>query len=157
MIHATIIIASTRAANGVYEDRTGPVLREWLAARGYEVPAAVVVPDGPAVGKAIRAALDAGADFIVTSGGTGITPSDLTPEQTFPFITKELPGVAEAIRRKGCDNTPFAALSRGYAGMAGSTFIVNLPGSSGGVKDGIAVLDTLLDHLWDQRQGGGHE
>lgn len=154
---AHVIIASTRAAAGAYEDRTGPVVEAWLRGLGFEVLPKVVVADGPGVGEAIRAAVERGVDILVTSGGTGITPSDVTPEQTLPFLERELPGVAEAIRRKGCESTPFAALSRGVAGMVGRTFVVNLPGSRGGVNDGIAVLEPLLNHLFAQRDGGGHE
>lgn len=157
MTTARILIASTRAARGEYEDRTGPVLEAWLADRGIEVAAPVVVADGHEVGREIGRALAEAPDVLITSGGTGITPTDSTPEQTAPHLTRELPGIAEAIRRRGESATPAAILSRGLAGMAGSTLVVNLPGSPGGVRDGIAVLDPILDHLLDQRSGGGHD
>lgn len=154
-ISARVIIASTRAADGTYEDRTGPILTAWLDERGYAV-SRVVVPDGPQVGAEIQAALAAETDLVVTSGGTGITPSDVTPEQSAPYILTPMPGISEAIRRAGEAATPLSNMSRGLAGMNGRTLIVNLPGSRGGVRDGIAVLSPLLDHLWDQRDGGGH-
>ncbi|MDO5645715.1 MAG: bifunctional molybdenum cofactor biosynthesis protein MoaC/MoaB [Dermabacter sp.] len=154
-ISARVIIASTRAADGTYEDRTGPILTAWLDERGYAV-SRVVVPDGPKVGAEIQAALAARADLVLTSGGTGITPSDVTPEQSAPYILTPMPGISEAIRRAGEAATPLSNMSRGLAGMNGRTLIVNLPGSRGGVRDGIAVLSPLLDHLWDQRDGGGH-
>lgn len=154
---ARVIIASTRASDGTYEDRTGPKLVEWLEGRGLDEVAKVVVPDGPEVGRAIGRAIEDGVDVIITSGGTGISPTDVTPEQTAPYIEREMPGVLEAVRRIGAEKSPAAVLSRGTAGMAGRSFVVNLPGSRGGVKDGISVLDPILDHLLEQRDGGGHE
>lgn len=154
---ARIIIASTRAADGTYEDRTGPLLVSWLEGRGLDPVVREVVADGPEVGAAIRRGLDSGADVVVTTGGTGIGPADVTPEQTAPLIEREMPGVLEAVRRRGEAASPAALLSRGLAGMAGRCFVVNLPGSRGGVKDGIAVLDPILDHLLEQRDGAGHE
>lgn len=156
MIRAHVVIASTRAAEGTYQDRTGPLLRTWLQERGYEVAEVAVVHDGPAVGRAIGRALGDGADVVITSGGTGISPTDVTPEQTRPFLDRDLPGIPEAIRRAGAASTPLSVLTRGLAGMAGRAVVVNLPGSTGGVRDGIAVLDPLLDHLLEQRHGGGH-
>ncbi|CAM3944982.1 MogA/MoaB family molybdenum cofactor biosynthesis protein [Helcobacillus massiliensis] len=154
---AQVIIASTRAADGTYEDRTGPILTDWLTALGWTVPERVIVPDGPEVGEQIGRALQAGADVIITSGGTGISPSDVTPEQTAPYLERQLPGIPEAIRHRGLDNTPLAAISRGLAGLNGRTLIVNLPGSRGGVRDGMVVLEPMLAHLMEQRDGGGHE
>lgn len=152
---ARVVIASTRASDGTYEDRTGPVLVDWLRGRGLEVDKELV-SDGPEVGAAIARALEADTDVIITSGGTGVSPGDVTPEQTAPFIERAMPGVLEAVRRLGADSTPAAVLTRGLAGMAARSFLVNLPGSRGGVKDGITVLDPILDHLLEQRDGGGH-
>ena len=153
---ARVIVASNRAAKGVYEDKTGPVIVAWLAGRGYEVPAPVVVEDGDPVGVALRAALADGVAVVLTTGGTGISPTDRTPDVTRALLDHELPGVADAIRAAGLPKVPTAVLSRGVAGVAGRTLVVNLPGSSGGVKDGLGVLDGVLDHAVDQLAGGDH-
>ena len=155
---ARVIVASTRAATGVYDDRTGPVIADWLRQRGWADPMVQVVPDGDEVVAALQDAVESGADLVVTTGGTGVNPTDRTPEATLPLLERELPGVIEAIRRRGAESTPLAALTRGHAGIArGRSFVVNLPGSTGGVKDGLAVLDELLDHVIDQLHGGDHE
>lgn len=153
---ARIVIASTRASDGTYEDRTGPRLERWLCGRGLDPVEKQVVADGPEVGRALAAAIADGIDVVITSGGTGISPTDVTPEQTAPLIDREMPGILEAVRRRGESVKATALLSRGVAGMAGRSFVVNLPGSRGGVKDGIAVLDPILDHLLEQRDGGDH-
>ncbi|WP_410669767.1 molybdenum cofactor biosynthesis protein MoaE [Amycolatopsis sp. cmx-4-68] len=153
---ARVIVASNRAAKGVYEDKTGPVIVGWLAGRGYDVPAPVVVEDGDPVGVALRAALADGVAVVLTTGGTGISPTDRTPDVTRAVLDHELPGVADAIRAAGLPKVPTAVLSRGVAGVAGRTLVVNLPGSSGGVKDGLGVLDGILDHAVDQLAGGDH-
>ncbi|RSN25326.1 MogA/MoaB family molybdenum cofactor biosynthesis protein [Amycolatopsis roodepoortensis] len=153
---ARVIVASNRAAKGVYEDTTGPVITDWLAARGWDVPAPVVVEDGEPVGEALRDAVAAGVQVIVTTGGTGISPTDRTPDVTRAVLDYELPGVADAIRAAGLPKVPTAVLSRGVAGVAGRTLVVNLPGSRGGVKDGLGVLDGILDHAVDQLAGGDH-
>lgn len=153
---ARVIVASNRAAKGVYEDKTGPVIVAWLAGRGYDVPAPVVVEDGDPVGVALRAALADGVAVVLTTGGTGISPTDRTPDVTRGVLDHELPGVADAIRAAGLPKVPTAVLSRGVAGVAGRTLVVNLPGSSGGVKDGLSVLDGILDHAVDQLAGGDH-
>lgn len=157
MIRALAITISTRAAAGVYEDRSGPVLADLLRAAGCDVDGPVVVPDGPPVEFALRDGVAAGYDVIVTTGGTGLNPNDLTPEMTQLVLDREVPGIAEAIRAAGAaKGVPAAALSRGVAGQASGTLIVNLPGSTGGVRDGMAVLSVLLEHAIDQARGGDH-
>ena len=153
---ARVVVASNRAAAGVYPDRTGPVIVGWLAERGYQVPAPVVVGDGDPVAVAVKAAVDDGVDVLITTGGTGITPTDRTPEVTRSVLDLELPGLADAIRRAGLPAVPTAVLSRGLAGVARRTLVVNLPGSVGGVRDGLAVLDAVLDHAVQQLHGGDH-
>ncbi|OXM45926.1 molybdenum cofactor biosynthesis protein [Amycolatopsis thailandensis] len=153
---ARVIVASNRAAKGVYEDTTGPVITAWLAERGWDVPEPVVVEDGEPVGEALRDAVAARVQVIVTTGGTGISPTDRTPDVTRAVLDYELPGVADAIRAAGLPKVPTAVLSRGVAGVAGRTLVVNLPGSRGGVKDGLGVLDGILDHAVDQLAGGDH-
>ena len=156
MIRARVVVASNRAASGVYADTSGPLLVDGLRELGCEVPDPVVVPDGEPVTAALRDALTDGVDVVLTSGGTGITPTDRTPEATRAVLDYEVPGLAEAIRAAGRDKVPTAALSRGLAGVAGRTLIVNLPGSTGGAKDGLAVLGPLLGHAVEQIRGGDH-
>jgi molybdenum cofactor synthesis domain-containing protein len=156
-VKAVVVVASNRAASGVYEDTTGPLIVDALTEAGFDVEAPVVVPDGDPVEEAIRSAVAGGARAVLTTGGTGLTPTDLTPEATRPLLDREVPGVAEAIRAHGVANgVPTAALSRGLAGVSGSAFVVNLPGSRGGVKDGLAVVVPLLRHAVEQIVGSDH-
>ncbi|NMO54439.1 MogA/MoaB family molybdenum cofactor biosynthesis protein [Actinoplanes sp. TBRC 11911] len=157
MITARVIVASNRAAAGVYADTSGPRLVAGLRELGCAVEETpVVVPDGDPVAEALRRAVADRIDVVLTSGGTGVTPTDRTPEATRGLLDFEIPGIAEAIRAHSRDRVPAAALSRGLAGVAGHTLIVNLPGSTGGAKDGLAVLGPLLRHTIDQIRGGDH-
>jgi molybdenum cofactor synthesis domain-containing protein len=153
---ARVVVASNRAAAGIYADTSGPILVDGLRELGFEVGEPVVVPDGDPVEGALRDAVASGVAVVLTSGGTGINPTDRTPEATRAVIDYEIPGIAEAVRAYGAPKVPTAVLSRGIAGVAGRTLIVNLPGSRGGARDGMAVLAPLLDHAVEQVRGGDH-
>jgi molybdenum cofactor synthesis domain-containing protein len=157
VIRALAVTVSNRAAAGVYEDRSGPVLASLLGAAGCSVDGPVVVADGAPVEVVLRDAVASGFDVVVTTGGTGLTPLDLTPEMTRLVLDREIPGIGEALRAAGAAaGVPAAILSRGVAGVAGRTLIVNLPGSTGGVRDGMTVLASVLEHAVSQIHGGDH-
>lgn len=149
---ATVIVSSTAGARGERTDTTGPVIADWLTARGFEVAGPLVVADA-AIAAALRAAVAREPRVVVTTGGTGVSPTDETPEATRALLTRELPGIAEEIRRRGMQSTPTAGLSRALVGLAGQTLIANLPGSPGGVRDGLDVLGDVLEHVLDQVAG----
>jgi molybdenum cofactor synthesis domain-containing protein len=154
---ALVITISTRAAAGVYADQSGPIIVAALEDLGFAVAGPVLVPDGDAVGAALRNAVAAGHAVVITTGGTGLNPRDNTPEQTRGVVEREVPHLAAAIARYGADHgVPTAVLSRGVAGVVDRTLIVNLPGSSGGVRDGMAVLGPVLKHAVSQLAGGDH-
>ena len=154
---AVVITVSTRAAAGVYEDKSGPIIATALDDLGFDVLGPVVVSDGEPVGAALREAVMAGHAVVITAGGTGLNPRDHTPEQTRAVIEREIPQLAAAIARYGVDHgVPTAVLSRGLVGVADRTLIINLPGSSGGARDGMAVLAPILEHAISQIRGGDH-
>ena len=154
---AVVVTCSTRAAGGVYPDRGGPLLVEALRSWGFACGDPVVVPDGPLVEAALREAVAGGAAVVLTTGGTGLTPTDGTPEATRAVIDREVPGIAEAIRSAGVGaGVPTAMLSRGVAGLSGRTLIVNVPGSTGGVRDALQVIAPVLTHAVSQIAGGDH-
>ena len=155
-LRAAVVVASNRAAAGVYADETGPLIVEFLRELGFETGAPAVVPDGDPVGAAISAAVQDGARLVLTTGGTGLSPTDVTPEAVAPMIERNIPGIAERIRAANAEQVPTAVLSRGVAGLIGDALVVTLPGSPGGVRDGLAVLQPLVGHLLDQVSGGDH-
>lgn len=154
---AAVVVVSTSAAADPALDRTGSTMVAWLRDRGFAVTEPVIVADGGPVAETVSAELTAGARVVLTTGGTGVTPTDRTPEAVAPLLDLELPGIVEEIRRRGLAGAgPTALLSRGVAGIAHGALVVTLPGSRGGVADGLAVLDGLLDHVLAQLHGAGH-
>jgi molybdenum cofactor synthesis domain-containing protein len=153
---ALVLTVSDRASSGVYEDRSGPLAASLLADAGFAVDPVVVVPDDvAAITAALHAAVGDGVDLVVTTGGTGIGPRDVTPEATLRVVDRTIPGIAEALRADARDRVPTSVLSRGIAGVVRRTLVVNLPGSTGGVRDGVAVLAPLLSHAIAQLRGEG--
>ncbi|WP_228389555.1 MogA/MoaB family molybdenum cofactor biosynthesis protein [Cumulibacter manganitolerans] len=153
---AVVVTASNRASSGVYADRSGELLEGALRELGLDVRRSVLPDDRARLAAAIREAVDGGAALVLTTGGTGLSPTDVTPEATAEVIERPAPGIAEAIRAYGAPKVPTAVLSRGLAGVAGRCLIVNLPGSTGGVRDALAVLTPLLPHILSQLGGGDH-
>jgi len=153
---ARVITVSDRSHGGLRHDTSGPALAEGLRDLGFDVGPVAVVPDEvAAIREALRAAVRDGVDVVVTTGGTGFAPRDVTPEATRPLLERHAPGIAEALRRTRQDQVPTTILSRGVAGVAGRTFVLNLPGSTGAVRDGVAVLAPVVGHLVAQLRGGG--
>ncbi len=154
---AIVLVVSTRAAADASIDTTGGLIAAWLVERGFAVDDVTITADADVAG-AVHHAVAQRPAVIISTGGTGVSPSDRTPEAVAELLDAELPGIAEAMRARGLAATPTAALSRAVAGVARGTVIVTLPGSTGGVRDGLAVLDGVLNHLIDQVAGGGaHE
>lgn len=152
-----VIVASTRAARGVYEDKSGPIAVEWLRSRGFDTPDAVVIEDREIVEYFNTLVAEGKKNgnlptFILTSGGTGLNSDDQTVEAVRPHLDKEVPGVMHAFWMNGLKNVPAAVLSRGVAGVIDRTFVMTLPGSRGGVKDGVATLDPLVEHICRQME-----
>lgn len=154
---AEVITVSTRAAGGHYQDTAGPAGVEALRAMGFEVAAPIVVSDGEPVGQALTKAIANEVDLVITCGGTGFAPDDQTPEQTRPLLDRPAPGIAEYLRAQTWDRLPAAALSRGVAGVADLTLVINLPGSKTAVVESIEQLSPILIHALDQLAGGDHE
>ena len=154
---AQVITASNRASAGVYEDLSGNILAEGLRALGYTLSSVVIVPDdGARIALEISRALNASVDLIVTTGGTGVSPQDVTPEATAPFIEKLLPGFGEALRAYSRDRVPTSDLTRGLAGTHGTSLIINLPGSPGGVRDVLVIIERLATHILEQLRAVDH-
>ena len=152
-----VITASNRASAGVYADTSGEILAAGLTKLGYELKDPIVIPDNISqIQAAIELSLAGNVDLIVTTGGTGVSPHDVTPEATAPLIKKLLPGIPEAFRAYSRDRVPTTDLSRGLAGVTGSSLIINLPGSPGGVKDGLVIIERLAGHIHDQIAGVDH-
>jgi molybdenum cofactor synthesis domain-containing protein len=154
---ARVITVSDRSHAGVRADSSGPLLADLLTDKGFSVAEVVLVPDEiDVIETALRAALRAGVDLVATTGGTGFSPRDVTPEATRRVIDRDAPGLAEALRQHRRDELPTTILSRAVAGIAGSTVVINLPGSNGGVRDGVAVLGPVIGHAIAQLRGGDH-
>ncbi len=160
-IRAAVITASTKGARGQRPDESGPAMREVLESAGIAVVSSALVPDDAGkIALAIREAIVLGANVVLTTGGTGLSPNDVTPEATRRVIDREVPGIAEALRATSLAKTPHGMLSRGIAGAAGATLVVNLPGSPRAVRESLDVLLPVLSHAVELLAGesgeGGH-
>ena len=154
---AVVITASNRASRGEYADLSGASLAKGLSALGYEVSGPHVVTDSiDLISEQLTVALANKTRLIVTTGGTGISPTDVTPEATAPFIEKLIPGFGEALRAHSRDKVPTSDLTRGLAGTHGTSLIINLPGSQGAIKDGLVIIERLAGHILDQLDGRDH-
>lgn len=154
---AVVITCSDRSHGELRHDDSGPLLAGLLSELGFAVgPVTVVADDEGAIANALQSAVDGAVDLVTTTGGTGFGPRDVTPEATRRVISREAPGLAEALRQYHREQVPTTILSRAVAGVAGSTLIVNLPGSPGGVRDGVAVLAPVIGHAVAQLRGGDH-
>jgi molybdenum cofactor synthesis domain-containing protein len=153
-VKAVVLTVSDRVSTGDRVDESGPLAEELLTAQGFDVVRRLTSDDSPAITDALRAAVDEGVDLVITTGGTGLGPRDVTPEATLTIIDRPAEGIAELIRRSG--SVPTAALSRGVAGVSARTLVINLAGSTGAVRDGIAALEPLLAHAVSQLAGGDH-
>jgi len=157
MKRAVIITASNRAFNGVYEDRSGQILLQGLIELGYDINEVKILPDDQAkISEAIELSIKDEIDLIVTTGGTGVSPFDVTPEATAPLVEKTMPGILEALRAYYRDKVATTDLSRGVAGVTKKSLIINLPGSPGGAKDGLVIIERLASHIHDQLAGHDH-
>ena len=157
MRSAIVITASNRASAGVYKDLSGAALKEGLTKLGYQVVGHKLVKDDMhQIATTIRSAIEDQIDLIITTGGTGISPNDVTPEATKPLIERSIPGIMEAMRAYSREKVPTADLTRGQAGVNGKSLIINLPGSPGAVKDGLVIIERLAGHIHDQLAGNDH-
>lgn len=154
-MRVAVLTVSDGVTAGQRPDGSGDLIEMWIAERGYELAEHLTVPDetGPIADAVVRLCDAHECDLLLTTGGTGLTPRDVTPEATRAVLDRAAPGIAEAIRADGMLKTPRAALGRGIAGVRGSTLIVNLPGSPGGVSDGLQVLTAVVDHAVDLVRG----